>query len=250
MDKTIINYDHHLMSPDVNDEMKVYQYVYLNDVQMGDGMQEGDFFVEYTPGQDGAGLGSFFSGLFRGLRPIGKKLLHAAGKHALNTAMGVASDIAHGDNWRDAIKYRAAQTGDKILDQVNAKVGQMMTGSGMRYTPRMNFTSRITYPDGSYDKRELKRINAASVLLSLQPPSGREGATKKGSSSSRTKRSAPTPKKRKSPGKAGKVEKKKQPKKKLPKSTKPKKRKKNTTTTVAIPQTTSTQEGKGYTSWL
>ena len=239
MAKPILNYDQHLMSPSVDDEMKIYRCIYVIDVQNGNGMQ--DFFIEYTPSQDGAGIGSFLAGLFRGLRPIGKKLLSAAGKHALNTAVGVVSDIAHGDKWRDAVKYRAAQTGDRILDQVNTKVDQIMSGSGMRQ-PRMDYSSRITFPDGSYENRELKKIAASKILFSLHPPVEQAGSRKKlkkkpKKSSAATKRTSTSKKKKTT---KGRVEKKAK-KTKTGKAKTPKKK----ATPLAVEQS-----GSGYPGWL
>ena len=263
-------YAAHQMEKDVMEEMKQFRTIFIKESlqrlaaekrQEGTGLN--DYFREYIPHpQHGAGIGNFFAQFFRTLRPLASPLLRSVGKHALNTAVGVLGDIAHGDNWKEAVKYRAGQTGERILDQVQGKVGQMMEGSGR--PSGMNLSSRITYNDGGHDSHELKRIKAARILLSLHPPTERAGGVKRkssdsGSSAKRRKPSAKKSKKKKPSGKVAAAKNRRTGKNKKGKKT-PKRKtaaKKKKTPAKArggrkkqpTPQPIVTQAGDGY-NWL
>ena len=90
----------------------------------------------------GSGLGGFFSSLFRRIIPYiktgGKYLATAAAQTGVNTAR----DIIGGANPRQALKRRIADTSDRMLDEVKAKIRRKMTGRGLKKRLKKRFTAK------------------------------------------------------------------------------------------------------------
>jgi hypothetical protein len=72
--------------------------------------------------QRGAGLGSFFRGVFRALLPIAKSAGKRIGKQALSTGAQIVSDVVAGKSIKAAAKTRGKQATAKLLAQAARKV--------------------------------------------------------------------------------------------------------------------------------
>ena len=248
----------------MREEMKRFRTIFVEEslqrknaekMQAGSGMN--DYFREYIPYQQGSGIGNYFSQFFRTLKPLAKPFFRTLGKHAFNTAVGVLGDVAHGDNWKDSLKYRAGQTGDRIIGQMQDKVNRVMEGSGR--SSGLNFTSDITYNDGGHDSHQAKRIKAARILLSQDPSSAIAGGTKrKSSDSGPSGKRRKTSTKRKSASKVTKAKKPRARKTKKGKKTKKAPKRKTEGKRKAIKAkrgrkkkpVPEVQEGSGYYGWL
>ena len=75
-----------------NDDRKAYEDYYLN--QCGHGMPV--FYGARM--QRGHGIGSIFSGLFRSIFPVLKRVAPVIGKKALQTGIDIVSDVAAGQS--------------------------------------------------------------------------------------------------------------------------------------------------------
>jgi hypothetical protein len=87
-------------------------------------------------GQRGHGLGSILSGFFRSAMPMIKRGLASFGKHALNTGLEIANDVADGSSFRDSANARVLP-GIKRFALSNPFSTQ--SGSGKRRTKRKSF---------------------------------------------------------------------------------------------------------------
>jgi hypothetical protein len=84
-------------------------------------MQSGAGFVG-MPYQRGAGLGSFFKGVFRALLPMAKSAGKTLGRQALSTGAQIASDMVSGDTIKVAVKRRGKQATKKLLKKAVKKI--------------------------------------------------------------------------------------------------------------------------------
>jgi hypothetical protein len=84
-------------------------------------MQSGAGFVG-MPYQRGAGLGSFFRGVFRALLPMAKSAGKTLGRQALSTGAQIASDVVAGDTIKVAAKRRGKQATKKLLKRAVKKI--------------------------------------------------------------------------------------------------------------------------------
>ena len=71
------------------------------------------------PYQRGAGLGSFFMGLFRRAIPLLKSAAKAAGKQALSTAATVVGDVARGQDVGESVKSRSREGVAELADKAS-----------------------------------------------------------------------------------------------------------------------------------
>lgn len=93
--------------------------------------QTGSGYYAGQPYQRGAGIGSFFRGLFRSIFPIVKSVGKEAAKQAVTAGVGLANDYLAGDNIKTSIKRRGKQalgntletTGKLIKDQQGEGIG-------------------------------------------------------------------------------------------------------------------------------
>ena len=83
-----------------DDDRKAYEDYYLN--QCGHGMPV--FYGARM--QRGHGIGSIFSGLFRSIFPVLKRVAPVIGKKALQTGIDIVSDVAAGQSLKESAKSR------------------------------------------------------------------------------------------------------------------------------------------------
>jgi hypothetical protein len=108
-----------------HDDQKAYENYYQN--QCGHGMPV--FYGARM--QRGHGLGSIFSGLFRTVFPILKRIAPIIGRKALQTGVQIAGDVASGQSFKNAAKTR-------VVDVINEGINKIIptqeaqSGSGIR----------------------------------------------------------------------------------------------------------------------
>jgi hypothetical protein len=109
-----------------NDDKDAYEQYYLN--QSGDGGMP-VFYGAHM--QRGHGIGSLFSGLFRTIFPIFKKLAPVIGRKALS----FADDMTQGKSFKEAAKSRLFEG---INEGINTFAGSnnAQSGSGITRTRR------------------------------------------------------------------------------------------------------------------
>jgi hypothetical protein len=81
--------------------------------------------------QRGHGIGSIFSGLFRTVFPILKKVAPVIGRKALQTGIQIASDVADGRSFKDAAKSRVMGVINEGINKI-IPGGNAQSGSGIR----------------------------------------------------------------------------------------------------------------------
>ena len=104
-------------------DRKAYKDYYLN--QCGHGMP-----VFYgTHMQRGHGIGSIFSGLFRSIFPVLKRVASVIGKKALQTAIDIVRDVAAGQSLKESAKSRVSNA---LKESVSSFIptGNAQSGSG------------------------------------------------------------------------------------------------------------------------
>lgn len=105
-------------------------YIKYYSVQSGQGYSDENFgplLRSQRIYQKGRGLGGFFGGLFRYLRPLLTSAFNGLKSEVLQTG----ADILHGKPINEALRDRSIQVIDKLRDKATEKVKQM-AGSGFR----------------------------------------------------------------------------------------------------------------------
>jgi hypothetical protein len=82
--------------------------------------------------QYGNGIGSFFQGLWRTIRPLVFPAAKAVGKELLKTGVATVGDIASGENFKVAAKRRFGEARDSLREKLENKISKMQDGSGKR----------------------------------------------------------------------------------------------------------------------
>jgi hypothetical protein len=116
--------------------------------------------------QRGAGLGSFFSGLFRLALPIIKSAGRAIGKQALESGASIMQDLSSGKEPSRVFKARGREAFGSLLTKAGNSLQQQQAGAGLglfhRVLPRKRkLTSRQPKihkrRKGAGVKRKIKR---------------------------------------------------------------------------------------------
>lgn len=113
------------------------------------------------PYQRGAGLGSFFMGLFRRVVPLLKTAAKVAGKQALATAATVAGDVARGQDIGESMKARGKESVAELADKASAYLkgpgsGTTQSGSGLK--------SRKMYTLGKKEPKKIKKKKRTKAI--------------------------------------------------------------------------------------
>ncbi len=106
-------------------DKRAYEQYYVG--QSGNGLPV--FYGSRT--QRGHGIGSLFSGLFRSIFPILKRVAPIVGKKALETGMQIFGDVSSGQSFKESAKTRVL---DALQDGINKIIPteQSQSGSGIR----------------------------------------------------------------------------------------------------------------------
>lgn len=111
--------------------------------------------------QRGHGIGSLFSGLFRAVFPILKRVAPVIGRKALETGMQIAGDVASGQSLKESAKTRAVNA---IQDTINkfVPVDVDQSGSGSRRRKRSRPAKNKTKTKGSKKRKVSKKLDVFS----------------------------------------------------------------------------------------
>lgn len=119
---------------------------YLAQAQAGSGM--GGFYSGPIY-QRGHGIGSFLSGLFRGVLPILKRGSIAVGKEILNSGANFINDLENNVDAKVALKKRTKEGYSNLKEKMKEK---MMSGDG--------------YKTRKHNKKQQSRVNRRGVKTS------------------------------------------------------------------------------------
>jgi hypothetical protein len=108
-----------------DDDRKAYEDYYVN--QCGHGLPV--FYGSRM--QRGHGIGSIFSGLFRTIFPILKRVAPVIGRKALQTGIQIASDVAGGQSFGDSAKARVMNVIEEGINKIVPSESNQ-SGSGIR----------------------------------------------------------------------------------------------------------------------
>ena len=125
-------------------DQKTYEDYYLN--QCGHGLP-----VFYgTRMQRGHGIGNIFSGLFRSIFPMLKRVEPVIGKKALQTGIDIVSDVAAGQSLKESAKSRVS---DAMKEGISSFIpmGNAQSGSGYRRKRKRSKKSKISRKKKSKD---------------------------------------------------------------------------------------------------
>ncbi len=127
-----------------DDDRKVYEDYYLN--QCGHGMPV--FYGARM--QRGHGLGSIFSGLFRSIFPMLKRVAPVIGKKALQTGIDIVSDVAAGQSLKESAKSRVS---DALKEGISSfiQTENTQSGSGFRRKRKHSKKSKTSKKKKSKD---------------------------------------------------------------------------------------------------
>ena len=127
-----------------DDDRKVYEDYYLN--QCGHGMPV--FYGARM--QRGHGLGSIFSGLFRSIFPMLKRVAPVIGKKALQTGIDIVSDVAAGQSLKESAKSRVS---DALKEGISSfiQTENIQSGSGFRRKRKHSKKSKTSKKKKSKD---------------------------------------------------------------------------------------------------
>ncbi len=124
---------------------------YLNQAKQG-----GAGFVGLSY-QRGAGLGSFFRGVFRGLLPVLKSAGRSVGKQALSTTAQIASDLATGDSIKASAKRRGKQGVANLLRKAATNLEKQKGGKLGKRTIRKKRGFKLGKRPKATPRRKAKR---------------------------------------------------------------------------------------------
>lgn len=128
----------------------------------------------YYKEQAGSGLGGYSGVRYQkghgwfgriisgGIVPILRRVLPYLGKRALETGVGVATDIMDGENFKSSAKKRFKSIGKRVEEDTISKVKQM-TGGGYRKKRRKK-ASRIMNFGLKMNKRRMSRVKSKQKL--------------------------------------------------------------------------------------
>lgn len=133
------------------------------------------YFTPYSI-QHGSGLGSFLSGLYRGLIPLISKGANFLAPHLMNAMNEVASDFSN--NPSTSLKSSLKNRGLNALDNVASEAIKKMRGGrlGMVRTRNRNGISDTSKTIKKRKTRKLKTIKAKST--SKKSSVGRKSSTR------------------------------------------------------------------------
>lgn len=86
-----------------------------------------------SPYQRGGGLGSFFRSLFRMAVPVFKSAASHVGKQALSSGANLATDLANGRHFVEALEDHAKQGAAELLNKANSA---LQKGKGLGTRPK------------------------------------------------------------------------------------------------------------------
>lgn len=128
-----------------------YEHYYSHQAGSGIGV-----IYKGVPYQRGHGIGSFLGGLFRSVLPLLSSGARAIGKEALNTGVGLLSDMVNLRPLEESVKSRLKEASSNLKRKADAKIDRInMSGSG--YITKRKYQSSFISPSTSKAKAVKRR---------------------------------------------------------------------------------------------
>lgn len=137
-----------------------YQHYYSHQAGSGIGI-----VYKGVPHQRGHGIGSFLGGLFRSVLPLLKSGAKSIGKEALNSGVGLISDVFNSRPMDDAIRSRFKEATGNLKRKADNKIESLMSGSGYKIkkqSKRSFITSKVSQRNGANKKL---RVDVNDIFL-------------------------------------------------------------------------------------
>lgn len=130
-----------------------YEHYYSHQAGSGIGV-----IYKGVPYQRGHGIGSFLGGLFRSILPLLSSGARVIGKEALNTGVGLLSDMVGSRPMEESIKSRLKEASSNLKRKADAKIdGINMSGSG--YIKKNKRPSSLISPSIAKLRAAAKKTN-------------------------------------------------------------------------------------------
>lgn len=138
-------------------------YIQYYEDQVGDGGGVRNVFAGSTY-QKGRGVGSWLGGLFRKMLPYISSGIKTVGKETLRAGINVLDDVTNnGTNFKEAVKFRARESGKNLKRKAANKISEMMKGSGYKALARK--------------RRQQSRKTSGSVRIAIKKKKRVRGRT-------------------------------------------------------------------------
>jgi hypothetical protein len=121
-------------------------------IRQAQGVQYGGHYT--GSGQKGAGIGSFFGGLFRRIIPLFSSSAKAVGNEALATGVNLLRDVITGKSFKESVGERVNEAGQNLSRRASTKL-QSMVGSGRIKKSKRKKSSHSS--SGAKKKRKVVR---------------------------------------------------------------------------------------------
>lgn len=114
--------------------------------------------------QRGHGIGSFLGGLFRSVLPLLTSGAKVIGKEALNSGIGLLSDVVASRPIKESIKNRLKEASSNLKRKADAKIDKLMTGSGIN--KRRKYGNELIRVSPLKVKAALKKTRNKNINIS------------------------------------------------------------------------------------
>jgi len=115
------------------------------------------------PYQRGAGLGSFFRGLFKAAVPLIKRAAKAVGKQALKTGVGVLGDVVRGGEFLPSLELHGREAVGTLADKTKAFLSETsagQTGGGRGLRRKRTTRKRRSAKKGKKKRKKVGNLSA------------------------------------------------------------------------------------------
>lgn len=137
-----------------------YEHYYSHQAGSGVGV-----IYKGAPYQRGHGIGSFLGGLFRSVFPIFKSGAKAIGKEALNTGVGLLTDMINSRPMNESIKTRLKEASSNLKRKADQKVDNLV-GSGYKSVKRIKRLTSSSRSSRRKGEKKTRRVNKIKDIFS------------------------------------------------------------------------------------
>lgn len=86
--------------------------------------------------QNGSGIGSVFSKVFRGIAPVLKQAVKAGGKQLLRSGSKIVSDVVDGKSFSQSTRKNLSQGGKELLKSLSSTISPKVGGTKRKMKPK------------------------------------------------------------------------------------------------------------------
>lgn len=86
--------------------------------------------------QNGSGIGSVFSKVFKGISPVLKQLAKTSGKQLLKSGTKIASDVISGKSFSQSAKKNLSEGGKDLLKSLTTSITPKVGGTKRKRKPK------------------------------------------------------------------------------------------------------------------